>query len=94
MSGGHQVVSSGSPADLEKMRKEMDERLKEAEAKRRTVEYRLFYGEYKTFNGVRLPTRIQRMIDGTPTDELSFDQVKVNAKIDPRKFEPTKTDNK
>ncbi len=94
--GGHQMVASGggSPADIEKMQKDMEARMKEAEAKRRTVEFRLFYGDYKTFNGVKLPTRIQRMIDGTPSDELSFDQVKVNAKIDPKKFEPTKTDKK
>ena len=97
MAGGHTAVGGSSPmsaADRERMQKEMDERLKEAEAKRRTVEYRLFYGDYKTFNGVKLPTRIQRMIDGTPTDEMSFDRVQVNGKIDPKKFEPTKTDKK
>ena len=86
--GGHQI--SGSPADLEKMQKEMDERIKEAEARRRTVEYRIFYGDYKVFNGVKVPTRIQRMIDGNPTDEMTFERVQVNGKIDPKKFEPTK----
>jgi hypothetical protein len=90
--GGHQI--SGNPGDIERMQKEMDERIKEAEAKRRTVEYRLFYGDYKTFNGVKLPTRIQRMIDGSPTDEMTFERVQVNGKIDPKKFEPTKTDKK
>jgi len=87
--GGHPGMS-GSPADLERMQKEMEERVKEAEAKRRVVEYRLFYADYKTFNGVKLPTRIQRMVDGNPTDELAFDRVQVNGKIDPKKFEPTK----
>jgi hypothetical protein len=91
--GGHQAVT-GAPGDLEKMQKEMDERIKEAEAKRRTVEYRVFYGDYKTFNGVKLPTRIQRMIDGAATDEMTFDRVQVNPKIDPKKFTPTKTDKK
>jgi hypothetical protein len=90
--GGHQIT--GSPADIEHMQKQMEERIKEAEAKRRTVEYRLFYGDYKTFNGVKVPTRIQRMIDGTPSDEMTFDRVQVNGKIDPKKFTPTKTDSK
>lgn len=90
--GGHQI--SGSPGDLEKMQKEMDDRMKEAEARRRIVEYRLFYGEYKAFSGVKLPTKIQRMIDGAATDEMSFDKVQVNGKIDPKKFTPTKTDSK
>ncbi len=96
--GGHTVVNGSGPlsqADRERMQKEMDDRLKEAEAKRRTVEYRLFYGDYKTFSGgVKLPTRIQRMIDGTPSDEMTFDRVQVNTKIDPKKFEPTKADKK
>jgi hypothetical protein len=90
VSGGGHASISGSPGDVERMQKEMDERMKEAEAKRRTVEYRLFYGDYKTFSGVKLPTRIQRMIDGAPSDEMTFDRVQVNTKIDPKKFEPTK----
>jgi hypothetical protein len=81
-----------SQAEREQMQKDMEAAIKDAEAKRRVVEYRLFYGDYKTFSGVKLPTRIQRMIDGTATDELSFDKVQVNAKIDPKKFQPTKSD--
>ena len=91
--GGHPGMT-GAPGDLEKMQKEMEEKIKEAEARRRTVEFRVFYGDYKTFNGVKLPTRIQRMVDGTPSDEMTFDRVQVNGKIDPKKFEPTKTDKK
>lgn len=87
--GGHPGMT-GAPGDLEKMQKEMEEKIKEAEARRRTVEFRVFYGDYKTFNGVKLPTRIQRMVDGTPSDEMTFDRVQVNGKIDPKKFEPTK----
>ena len=70
--GGATVVShggqtGGSPItaeQVEKMRQEMEQRVKDAEATRRTVEYRIFYGDYKTFAGVQMPTRIQRMIDG------------------------------
>jgi hypothetical protein len=90
MGGGGHPGMTGAPGDLEKMQKEMEEKIKEAEARRRTVEFRVFYGDYKTFNGVKLPTRIQRMVDGTPSDEMTFDKVQVNGKIDPKKFEPTK----
>jgi hypothetical protein len=99
--GGGQVMMHGggamgggarpSQAEIDKMQKDMEERMKEAEARRRVVEYRLFYADYQTFSGVKLPTRIQRMIDGIPTDEMAFDKVQVNAKIDPRKFAPTKS---
>jgi hypothetical protein len=60
---------------------DMAERVKRAEANRRTVEFRLFYSDYKTFDGVKLPTRIQRMVDGLPAEEVSLEKVKVNSKI-------------
>ena len=99
-SGGATVVSHGgqaqaspsplTPEQVEKMRQDMEQRAKEAEATRRTVEYRVFYADYKTFAGLQLPTRIQRMIDGKPTEELSFEKIKVNPKFDSKKFEVTK----
>jgi hypothetical protein len=84
--GGRQVT----PEQAEHLRQEMEQKIKEAEANRRTVEYRLIYGDYKTVSGVQMPTRIQRMIDGQATEELSLEKIKVNTKIDPRKFEVTK----
>jgi hypothetical protein len=91
--GGHGAAFGGqrmTPEQAEQMRQEMEQRMKEAEANRRTVEYRIFYGDYKAFAGVQMPTRIQRMIDGKPVEELSLEKIKVNQKIDPRRFEVTK----
>jgi hypothetical protein len=79
-----------TPEEREKMLKDIDARRKEAEAKLRTVEYRLYYGDYKAVGGVQLPHRIQRSIDGKPTEEMIFDSVKVNAKIDAKKFQVSK----
>ena len=89
--GGGGMVRTFSTAgdgqqDPAKMQEEMNARLREAEAARKTVEYRLFYAEYKMVDGVRMPTRIQRMVDGLPTEEMSLDKIKVNTKIDPAKF--------
>jgi hypothetical protein len=95
--GNVQITSSGgagfrasSPEEMERLRQEMAERVKEAEASRKTVEYRLIYGDYKAFNGVNLPTRIQRMMDGLPTEELALEKIKVNSKIDASKFKVVK----
>jgi hypothetical protein len=82
--------AGGSAQDRERMQQEMAERMKEAEANRRTVEYRLFFADYKAFGDVKLPTRIQRMMDGVPTEEMSLDKVKVNGKIDAGKFKVVK----
>lgn len=82
MGGGH---GQAAP-DPERLRQEMEQRMKEAEASRKTVEYRIFYAEYRNVNGVRLPSRIQRMVDGVPSEEHSLDEIKVNGKIDAGKF--------
>ena len=79
-----------TPEEREKMMKDLEARRKEAEAKARTVEYRVYYGDYKTVGGVQLPHRIQRAIDGKPTEEMIFDTIKVNPKIDPKKFQVSK----
>jgi hypothetical protein len=75
-----------TPEEAARMQEEMAARVKEADAKRRTVEYRVFYADYKSFDGVLLPTRIQRMRDGLPTEEMTFDKVKINGKIDASRF--------
>ena len=79
-----------TPEEREKMMKQAEEQMKEAEAKRRVVEYRLFYGDYRAVDGVQVPHRLQRSIDGKPTEEVTFEKVKVNAKIDAKKFTVTK----
>jgi hypothetical protein len=88
--GGVQVMTStgmgGTPEELAKMREDMAARMAEAEAKRRVVEYRLFYGEYKAVDGLKMPTRVQRMVDGVATEEMTLDKIRINGKIDPAKF--------
>lgn len=88
--GGGQVRTfgngAGSPEDLARLQADMAARMKEAEANRKVVEFRLYYADYKPVDGIRLPARIQRMMDGTATEELNLDRITVNAKIDPAKF--------
>jgi hypothetical protein len=90
MGGGAHVQSGGqlTPEERERLIRETTERMQQAEANRRLVEYRLYYSDYRAVDGVKLPFRIQRAIDGKPTEELAFESVKVNAKIDAKKFEP------
>jgi hypothetical protein len=86
--GGVQIQrGAGTPEDMARMQQEMAERMKEAEAKRRVVEYRVFYADYQTVNGVKMPARIQRMVDGFATEELALEKIKINQKIDAKKFE-------
>jgi hypothetical protein len=68
----------------------MAERLRQAEAARRLVEFRAYYADFKTVDGVKLPMRISRTIDGRPSSETIFERVRLNARIDPKTFTPTK----
>ena len=79
-----------TPEQRDQMMKEMQDRMKEAEAKRRTVEYRLYYSDYQDVSGVKLPFKLQRSIDGKPSEEMTLEKIKINQKIDPKKFEVTK----
>lgn len=82
--GGGGGAPQMTPEQREKMTADMAAR----EAKRRVVEYRVFYADYQAVNGVMLPHRIQRSIEGKPNEEMVFDQFKVNPKIDAKKFQP------
>jgi hypothetical protein len=96
-SGGHgnvMVAPAGgvsqktiTPEERDKMMKQLEEQRKEAEAKARVVEYRLYYGDYRNVDGIQVPFHLQRSIDGKPTEEVTLEKVKINGKIDPKKFE-------
>lgn len=99
MGGGASFTSAGgatqggrqmTPEEREKMAADLDAQRKAAEANRKMVEYRVYYSNYKTVGGVKLPHTMQRSIDGKPTEEMTFDQIRVNPKIDARKFEVSK----
>jgi hypothetical protein len=55
------------------------------------VEYRLYYADYRDVgNGLRFPFRLRRAIAGETVEETNFDGFRINARIDPRKFEVVK----
>lgn len=83
----------GSQMSAEEMKKMMDDaaaRRKEAEANRKMVEYRVYYSNFRAVGGLKLPHTMQRSVDGKPTEEMTFESIKVNPKIDSKKFEITK----
>jgi hypothetical protein len=95
MGGGASFTqgAGGKPPTEEEMKKLMadaEARRKEAEAARKVVEYRIYYSNFKAVNGVKIPHTLQRSIDGKPTEETTFEQIKVNPKIDKQKFAVTK----
>ena len=54
------------------------------------TENRIYYADYRDVDGLKLPFRIRRAVDTTTTEETVFDRFRINAKIDPKKFEVRK----
>jgi hypothetical protein len=51
------------------------------------VENRMYFAEYRTFDGLQLPTRIRRAVAGDTTEETTFDRFRINARVDPKRFD-------
>ena len=90
------VVVTGPPDPAKDAPKEeMDKYSKEvlalrAKAQAASVEHRLYFGDYRDVDGLKLPFRLRRAIGTETTEETTFDRFRVNTKLDQRKFEPIK----
>ncbi len=90
------VVVTGPPAPAANAPKEeTDKYAKEvfalrAKAQATSVEHRLYFADYRDVDGVRFPFRLRRAIGSETTEETTFDRYRLNARIDPGKFEPLK----
>jgi hypothetical protein len=52
-----------------------------------SMETRLYFADYRTVDGLTWPFRLRRAVGSEPAEETNFDGFRVNAKIDPRRFE-------
>jgi hypothetical protein len=90
------VVVAGPPAPAKDAPKEeMDKYSKEvlairAKAQATPVENRLYFADYRDVDGLKLPFRVRRAIGTETTEETTFDRYRVNARIDPKKFDAIK----
>jgi hypothetical protein len=52
-----------------------------------TSEQRMFFADYRDVDGLKLPFRIRRAIGSETTEETIFDRYRINARVDPRRFD-------
>ena len=52
-------------------------------------EQRMFFADYRDVDGLKLPFRIRRGAGAETTEETTFDRFRINAKVDPRRFDTT-----
>jgi hypothetical protein len=60
------------------------------DAQAKSIDYRVYYGDYRTVEGLKWPFRLRRAVAGETIEETMFDRFKINTKIDPNKFEARK----
>lgn len=76
-----------SPEELEKEMKDAREKAMAQAAAEPMVEIQLRYEDYQAENGVTLPHRISRTVDGQVTEEWALTKFKINPNIKADKFE-------
>ena len=54
------------------------------------VENRLYFAEFRETDGLQLSYRIRRATGSDTTEETTFDRIRINGKVDPKKFEVRK----
>lgn len=60
------------------------------QAQAKPADYRIYYGDFRDVSGLKWPFRIKRAIGSDTIEEMTFDRMRINAKIDPKKFEVPK----
>ena len=90
--GGRAGAAPGrqlSDEERKKMREDAEKQLQEMQKQPPTmVEYTLYFDDWRSVDGVKFPHSIRRASAGATNEEWVVSRVKVNAKIDPKKFEP------
>ena len=96
--GGAQPAPQGQPRqaapqqmsddERKKLAADADKQIREMETQSpKMVEYTLFFEDWREEDGIKFPHALRRASSGTTTEEWTVNKVKVNPKIDPKKFE-------
>jgi hypothetical protein len=94
---GSIVVSAPAPPPAGASKDEQDKYAKDVAALRqkamadtKTIENRLYFSDYRDNDGVQFPFKLRRAVGADTIEETTFDHFKLNAKIDPKRFETVK----
>lgn len=88
-SGGHVVsqVAGASEEDRKKAQASADKQIQEMQRQPIVlVDHQLFFDDWRDADGVKFPFKMRRAVAGTTTEEWTVTKVKVNPKVDPKRF--------
>ena len=87
---GGAAHGSAQPLTEEERRKraqEAEQRVKQEMAEQPLVEFSMFFDDWRTVDGITFPHVMRRGSGGETSEEWTINKVKVNPKIDAKKFE-------
>jgi len=93
--GGRQGAAAGAQTQTRqmtdeertKMREDVQKRMTEAEKEPpKMIEYTIYFDDWREVDGVKFPHRMRRASGGTTNEEWTVTKVKINPKIDAKKF--------
>lgn len=89
--GGGHVVTQMSPSMTDEQRKKMqgdiDKQMQEMQkTPQPMVDYVVYFEEWKTVDGIKFPFKMRRAMSGTTTEEWTVNKVKLNPRVDPKRF--------
>ena len=87
--GGHTVTMTAGMSDDEKKKAqaEIDKQIQEMQKQPPVlVDFTVFFDEWRDADGVKFPFKMRRAMGSETTEEWTVSKVKVNPKIDPKRF--------
>jgi hypothetical protein len=84
---GPAPAATSTPEERAKYQQDLLAARAKAMATAKPTENRIYYADYRDVDGLKLPFRIRRAVGATTTEETVFDRFRINAKIDPKRFE-------
>jgi hypothetical protein len=88
-SGGHVVtqVAGASEEDRKKAQASAEKQIQDMQRQPvALVDHQLFFDDWRDADGVKFPFKMRRAVAGTTTEEWTVSKVKVNPKVDPKRF--------
>jgi hypothetical protein len=90
-SGGHVVTQSSQRPMTEEERKkaqaDMEKQVQDLQRQAPVmVDYAVYFEDWRDVDGVKFPYKLRRAMAGTTTEEWTVHKVRVNPKVDPKRF--------
>lgn len=87
--GGHVVTQVSGATEEERKKAQADAEKQIQEMQKQPVmlaDYQIYFEDWRDADGVKFPFKMRRAMAGTTTEEWTVNKVKVNPKVDPKRF--------